>query len=478
MLHPTSLPGPWGAGDIGLGARRFVQWCESAGLRIWQMLPVNPPDGSGSPYASPSAFARSPLLLSVDDLVRDGWLTRNERPFGANRGPRIDHGHLARVKGRALQRAAERVARTVDLGPWLQRHAWARDWSRFAAIVQAHGLIPDAWPAGLRHRDPEALSAFEDAHASAIQQHTALQWLFTEQWAELRAEAASRGVALWGDLPFFVGNHACDVWAHPHLFEVDVDLHPTLLTGVPPDAFSDDGQLWGTPHYRHEAHRDEDFTWWCDRLASTIELFDVVRLDHFRGVAGVWQIPRGASAKEGAWVAGLGAPLLDAIQARLGRLPLIAEDLGIITPDVEALRDDYGLPGMSILQFAFSGTPGDHPYLPHRHRENLVVFPGTHDNNTSAGWYTGASPEVQHQVRRYFATDGTDPAGTLTRAAWASTAHTAIVAMQDLLRLDGSARMNVPGQAYGAWSWRATGDAMSLELAGAIADDLRLFGRR
>ncbi len=479
LLHITSLPGPYGIGDIGPMARRFVDWLDAAGQRIWQVLPVHPTDDHGSPYSSPSAFARHPLLLSVDDLVSDGWLTHADKPFGAGSPYRVDVRAVSRSKWRALTKAADRVGAEVDLDAWATTRPWVRSWSRYAALSAVHGGDWARWPDALRHRDADALAQADDVHQAALRRHTALQWLFAGQWARLREAADARGIALWGDLPFFVGGASCDVWAHPHLFRLDAEGRPSVVTGVPPDAFSATGQRWGQPHYAMDAHVGEGFAWWGARLEAELELFHEVRLDHFRGVAGVWEIPADGEAVDGQWVPGFGAPLLEALRARLGGLPLIAEDLGIITPDVVALRDAFDLPGMVVLQFAFEGVQGGgaHPYLPHNHRPEQVVYPGTHDNPTAWGWWEAADEVVRDHVRRYLSCDGRDPSGELARAAWRSVAADAVVPMQDLLGLGADARMNTPGLAEGNWAWRGGPEVMSVDVAGWLRMEAKLTGR-
>jgi 4-alpha-glucanotransferase len=479
LLHLSSLPGPYGIGDMGPEARRFLTWLEAAQQRIWQTLPVNPTDDTGSPYASPSAFARNPMLIAIDDLVDDGWLTHGEKPFGAGSPYRVDHAAVGHAKGKALAKAADRVRATVDLSAWSAENRWVEDWALFAALVQEHGGRWTTWPEALAHRDGTALAAARDAHADAIGRHTALQWLFAQQWAHLRSEADKRGIALWGDIPYFVGGESCDVWAHRTLFRLDGAGRPTVVTGVPPDAFSADGQCWGTPHYDLEAHKATEYAWWRARLGRTLELFHEVRLDHFRGFAGVWEIPNGAKATEGRWVDSFGADLLTSLRNHLGGLPLIAEDLGIITPDVEALRDGFGLPGMVILQFAFEGgiTDGTHAYLPHNHRPRQVVYPGTHDNATTVGWYQSADEATRDHVRRYLSTSADQPAGDFVRAAYRSVAADAVVTLQDALGYGDEARMNTPGTIVGNWAWRAGPDATNMETAGWLATEARLTGR-
>lgn len=479
LLHVTSLPGPYGIGDIGPAARQALVWLEAAGQRIWQMLPVNPTDRVGSPYAAPSSLARNPLLLSIDDLVDDGWLLHAEKPWAGGNPFQVRFAEVEAHKGRALRLAADRIVAGGMIEPFLAARPWAEDWALFATLVSQHGVHWTRWPEALRWRDRAALDHVRDHHAAEIRRHVALQAVFEQQWGRLRAEAQRRGVALWGDVPFFVGGESCDVWAHPELFRLDADGTPAVVSGVPPDAFSEDGQYWGTPLYDVPRHAADGYRWWCERIGAIAALFDEVRIDHFRGLAGVWEIPKGAKATEGRWIPSFGAPLLEALRAHLGGLPLIAEDLGIITPDVEALRDDYGLPGMVILQFAFSDAArrGVHPYLPHNHRALQVVYPGTHDNPTAVGWYESSDERVRDHFRRYLSVDGRSPAGDLLRCAYRSVARDAVVPMQDILGLGADGRMNTPGREDGNWGWRCGAEAFQLSMARHLAIEARMCGR-
>jgi 4-alpha-glucanotransferase len=356
---------------------------------------------------------------------------------------------------------------------------WLADWARYAAAAETHGSHWTSWPAPLRDRDAEALAAL-DATTQALQARAvACEWLFEQQWAALRSEASRRGVALVGDVPIFVGGHAADVWAHRGLFRLDAQGHATVETGVPPDAFSVEGQRWGTPHYEVEAHVASGYAWWTDRLAAEVARFDEVRIDHFRGLAASWEVPVDGTPVDGRWTPGLGAGLLAAARERLGGLPFLAEDLGVITPDVEALRDAFGLRGMAILQFGFSDArrAPDHTYLPHRHRPHLVVYPGTHDNAPVAAWYAASDEPTRDHFRRYTRTDGKHPASTMLRLAWRSVADTVVVSWQDVLGLGAEGRMNTPGLAEGNWAWRTTADTLSLPLAELLAEEARLSGR-
>jgi 4-alpha-glucanotransferase len=476
LLHVSSLPGPWGVGDLGPSAYAWIRWLEAAGQRVWQTLPLSPIDEHGCPYASPSAMASEPLLLSIDQLIVDGWLLRSEAvPHASPEG--VDWRQLRDVKWPALWAAAGRVAQTVDLQAWLRQRAWATEWGLFAALSDRHGIRWTSWPEALTSREDPALNSARDELSEDIARHVALQWLFEGQWTTLRRFAGARGVEIWGDLPFYVGAESCDTWQQRRLFRLASDGRPELISGVPPDAFSPTGQLWGHAVYDVEAHRETDHAWWRARAAQALELFDRVRIDHFRAVEAGWMVPAEAEdARSGRWEPGLGAPLLEALCEEASSSAWFAEDLGVITPAVEALRVDFELPGMSVLQFAFGGNT-NHSYLPHNITADRVVYTATHDNDTSAGWYESASPKVQDFARRYLLTDGRMISWDLLRAAYRSPAFAALVPMQDILGLGTEARMNIPGQTLGNWRWRLRSDQMRPDVAAALAAQARVTGR-
>ncbi len=477
LVHPTSLPGPYGIGDIGPATRELLGWMDAAELRVWQVLPLTPVDPFGSPYASASAFAWEPLLLSIDDLVEDEWLLARERPFATGRSNRVDWPAVRQHKTAALALAAGRVAAQVDLEAFAEAHPQIATYALYRALEREHQAGWAAWPAPLRNRDPEAVEQAQSRLGAAVSRSLALQWLFVQQWTRVREEAASRGIEVWGDVPFFVGYDSAEVWAEPSLWRLDDDLAPKVVSGVPPDRFSDTGQRWGHPLYAESVHKRRKHAWWLDRLARALDAYDRVRIDHFRGLHEVWEIPAEAEdATSGAWVAGPGRPLLKAMAKRFPTMPFVAENLGVITPEVEALRRDFGLPGMAILQFAFGGE-ADNPYLPHAHGRDTVVFTGTHDNDTTLGWFTSAPDGERDHLRRYLACGDRDMPWALTRAAWRSVADTAILPLQDVLGLGGDARLNLPGTTEGNWGWRAGLGAFSLSLARGVADEIRLSGR-
>lgn len=448
LLHPSSLPGPGPVGELGPYADAFVDWLAQAGLDRWQVLPLHPVGPAWSPYASPSAFAGDPRLISVEALVGEGLLEPVALPWGTER---VDHAVVEQWKLPLLRRAAARVAGTAVCREWVARERhWLDDWTLYAAIA---GSVGDGWTAF----PPEARTptpALRREWAEAIAVEEGLQFLFARQWERLRARCHDRGIRIVGDLPLFVSGDGCDVWTHRRLFRF-VDGVADPVAGVPPDYFSPSGQRWGNPTYDWPVHAEDGFRWWVARVRRELQLVDAVRIDHFRGLVANWAIAAAEQdARRGRWEPGPGIALFDALAEALGSLPLLAEDLGDITPDVIALRDELGLPGMKILQFAFGGG-ADHPFLPHTYEgSNWVCYTGTHDNDTAMGWYWSTDEQVRHRLRRYTGRDNDAMPWALLREAWASVAATAVAPMQDVLGLGADARMNVPGRAEGNWAWR------------------------
>ncbi len=453
LLHITSLPSRGPVGDLGPAAHGFLDWLVGAGCSVWQVLPLNPLGPGGSPYASASAMAAEPALLSVEALVADGLLEPVSAP-GA--GDRVDWEAVEHWKRPLLSRAARRL---VELEPealegYARRRPWVADWALFSALSAERDGDWQSWPeGGLRDRDPAALAEARRDLRPAIDEAIALQLLFDRQWAALRAAAAARGVSILGDMPLFVSGDSAETWSRRDLFRLDAGGRPSAVAGAPPDMFCEEGQLWGAPVYDWPAHRAEDFAWWRARIDRAFALFDWLRIDHFRGLSATWTVPAGAvSAAAGRWERVPG----EALFAALGDRPLLAEDLGVITPDVEALRRSVGCPGMKVLQFAFGEGP-DHPYLPHNYRgRDWVAYTGTHDTDTVRGWYASTGEGDRDRYRRYVGRDGSDVAWDFIRLAWSSVADTAIAPMQDVLDLGSEARMNVPGTAGGNWGWRVS----------------------
>ena len=486
LLHPTCLPGPLGCGDLGDAAFHFVDWLVTARQRLWQVLPLNGIGPGNSPYMSSSAFAGNVLLVDPVELHRQGWLEAADLvPDPGMREDRIDFAVVVPWRMERLARAARHFHRAATaaqreaLDAFCQAHAsWLQDYALFMALSEEHaGRDWCDWPASLARREPAALAAARQRLAERIAFWTFAQWSFFRQWAALKAYANGKGVEIVGDAPIFVAHHSADVWAHQGLFELDARGRPRVVAGVPPDYFSPTGQRWGNPLYRWEAHAQDGFAWWVRRLRGLLEMVDVVRIDHFRGFAAYWEIPAVApTAIDGRWVPGPGEALFKAVARALGPVPIIAEDLGIITPDVEALRRKAGFPGMRILQFAFASDASDR-YLPHHHEPDTVVYTGTHDNNTTAGWWAQASDHERQFARGYLATDGHDMPWTLIRAACASVADTAIHPMQDVLELPAECRMNHPGQSEGWWTWRFQWSQVQPWHAQRLAELGRLYGR-
>jgi len=456
LLHPTSLPGRFGIGDLGPGVDRFLDWAESAGQTIWQVLPLGPTGYGNAPYGSPSAFAGNPLLISPECLRDEGLLPQSaldSAPVFPD--DRVDFGAVIAWKEKILRQAFARFPRR-DLEAFTrapEQADWLSDWTRFAARRKG----------GSAGAEEAAYQAF-------------LQLLFLRQWGRVRRAANDRGISVLGDIPIYVALDSADVEAHPELFALDAQGRPTSVSGVPPDYFSETGQLWGNPLYRWDRIEEEGFAWWIARLRANLRLCDLVRIDHFRGFASYWSVPVGEkTAANGRWLPGPGRKLFDAARVALGDLPIVAEDLGLIEGDVRELLSVLGIPGMKVLQFAFYEP--DSEYLPHRHVPNSVVYTGTHDNDTARGWYAALKVEERERVRDYLGSDGSEIHWDLIRAAYASVARSAIVPLQDVLGLGSEARMNTPARPGGNWSWRAGADAFRREDAARLRRMAILSGR-
>lgn len=483
LLHPTSLPGPFGIGDIGPTAHEWIDVLAAAGQTWWQVLPLGPTGPNDSPYQSFSAFAGNINLLSPELMARDGLLSSDDLTPPGLPAEAVDYDRVILYKDALLAKAWDNYqgghAPTLR-GPFEEFQAkqeWVDDYALFMAIKGRHGGVSWLeWDEDLIRRRPEAMEEARRDLADEVGRQVFGQFLFFRQWDALRQQARSRGIKLIGDVPIFVAGDSAEVWANPHLFLLDETCKPSVVAGVPPDYFSPTGQLWGNPHYNWVAMRNERYAWWVARMKAALAQVDLIRLDHFRGFAAYWQVPAGSpTAETGEWVAGPGAALLAQLRASLNGLPLIAEDLGVITPDVEKLRDDFNLPGMKILQFAWS-DPANR-FLPHHHSPNSVVYTGTHDNDTTLGWYRTAPDHERHFMHRYLPGIEHDVVWGLIRVAWASVADYALVPLQDLLGLGTEARMNYPGRPEGNWRWRVqTGQVTSI-LVDALADLTAMYSR-
>ncbi len=486
LLHPTSLPSRFGVGDLGPSTDRVLDWMASAGLTLWQTMPVGPTGYWNSPYGCLSAFAGNSLLISPEQLVVDGLLDAGQLE-GAPRFPddHVDYGPIITWKRNLLWASWQHVlAHRRSLREELRAFAdhpeqrdWLSDWTLFAALVGRNREISwPSWPRDIVERDAAALEAARRELAPEIEFRAYRQWLFFGQWERVKREANRRGIRIVGDVPIYVAFGSADVWANRRFFTVDADGRRETVAGVPPDYFSPTGQLWGNPLYRWDVLADDGFRWWIERLRHNFRLADVVRIDHFRGFAAYWEVKAGEpTALNGRWVSAPGDALFRAIHRALGDKPIIAEDLGSIDDDVRELLRATGFPGMKVLQFAF-GEP-DSLYLPHNLVPNAVVYTGTHDNDTTRGWWETLDGESRSRVADYLGTTGADISWDLIRAAFASVADRAIVPLQDVAGLGSEARMNVPGRAEANWSWRARPAQFSEASAARIRRLVELTGR-
>ncbi len=477
ILHPTSLPSRHGIGDLGPEARRWLDALASMGQRLWQILPLGPTSYGDSPYQCLSTFAGNPLLISLDDLAEEGILSKGDLdgipgfPDG-----HVDYGPVIEVRMAALElacvnfrfRLRESAALRDAYEAFTTANAeWLDDYALFRALKDAQDGRPwTEWPRELALRDRSTLDFWANRMKDDVENVQIRQFLFHYQWSRVREFAQSRGVSIIGDIPIFVAHDSADVWSHPELFTLRDDGQPSVVAGVPPDYFAENGQRWGNPLYRWDAHRDRGYDWWIARLRHTFESFDIVRIDHFRGFAGYWEIPGDEeTAVNGHWEPGPGAGFFEAVLSELGDLPIVAEDLGIITPDVHALRDRFGFPGMRVLQFAFGTDSLVQEYLPENYPENCVAYTGTHDNDTTMGWFqsnagegsTRSQDEIERErgtILNYTKSDGSELNWDFIRLIYESRANLAVVPLQDILGLGSDSRMNLPGEAQGNWNWR------------------------
>jgi 4-alpha-glucanotransferase len=484
LLHPTSLAGRHGIGDLGAPARHFVDWLATAGLSIWQILPLCPPSKESCPYVSWAARAGNALLVSLDDLHARGLLDAAEVEPSLESGSSFDAEAVLARKGPRLRSAARRLLDHPEhplherFVSFRQRASWADEAAFFEALRFEHGGAPWwTWGEALRQREPSALNEARRALKPQIDECVAIQFFFELQWQALREYGHERGVKLFGDVPIYVDKDSVDVWSNQSLFFLDESGQPSVVSGVPPDYFSETGQLWGNPIYRWDRMAEDDFAWWRARLSRALEQTDVVRIDHFRALSAYWEVPAGApDARGGRWVRGPGRAFFEAMERHLGRVPLVAEDLGTIDDDVHRLRHEAGLPGMRVLQFAFGGPP-DNVHLPHHHTPDNVVYTGTHDNDTTLGFWASARDGERHHARRYLRLTDAAVEWEFIRAAFGSVATWAIIPMQDVLSLGGEARMNDPAKAFGNWTWKMDRDRIEPSLAYRLRDLAELFDR-
>jgi 4-alpha-glucanotransferase len=498
LLHPTSLPGRFGIGELGPEAHRFADFLAGAGQGLWQVLPLGPTGYGDSPYQCFSAFAGNPLLISLESVAEDGWLEAADLGSAPD-FPRdtVDYDAVAAFKLPLLDRAFRRFEESAGAADReafdafrAANASWLDDYGLYMAVKEAHGGAEwTEWDAAIARRRPAALARWREAHQGAVRAREFGQYLFFLQWQRLRDHCRERGVALMGDIPIFVARDSADVWSHPGLFQLEEDGRPSFVAGVPPDYFSATGQLWGNPLYDWEEMARAGYAWWIERLRAALGLVDLVRLDHFRGFEAHWEVPAGdETAVNGRWVKGPGAALFTALREALADLPIVAENLGVITPEVEALREQFGFPGMAILQFAFGRDAESAAFQPHNYPRNRVVYTGTHDNDTTVGWWTSSGQadstrsdeEVRDEHQRalaYLDAEGREIHWAFIRAALASVADTAIVPLQDVLGLGSEARMNLPGRASGNWRWRFREGALTDGIRDRLRALAELYGR-
>lgn len=489
LVHPTCFPSRYGIGDLGEAAYHFIDFLRQSKQTYWQVLPLGPTGYGDSPYQSFSAFAGNPLLISPDKLAQDGYLPAEAAP-PAPPFPRheVDYGPIIEYKNDLFRQAhahfrAQGTAAQRDAFDHFcaQNAAWLDDFALFMAVKSYHmaeeGGVWNTWPAGIARREAAAMAEWSEKLAGEVEGHKFLQFLFFQQWLALKQYANERGILVIGDIPIFVAFDSADVWANPDLFYLNEDGSPSVVAGVPPDYFSETGQRWGNPLYRWDRIAENDYAWWAARLQMTFTQADIVRIDHFRGFEGYWEIPATEpTAMIGRWVKGPGAGFFEAMARKLGQLPIIAEDLGVITPEVRAIRDRFDFPGMKILQFAFGGERNS-AFLPHTFSHNCVVYTGTHDNETIIGWYRNASEAERDHFRRYMTVSGQNIAWDMIRLAYMSVGDTAVATLQDLMELGNEARMNYPGKASGYWRWRYTPGMLTERIAYRLRELTELYGR-
>ena len=486
LMSVSSLPSPWGIGTLGAAAREFVDFLAASGQTVWQMLPIGPTGYGDSPYQVFSSFAGNPYLIDLDDLAAEGLLERGEyeaRHWGDD-PLSVDYGALFSERRAVLAAAVRRLreTRASELSAFVARESsWLEDYALFMAVKDSQGGAPwSAWPAPLRRRDREALDSARSALGEEVDFWRGVQCLFFGQWGRLRERARRAGVLIMGDIPIYVAPDSADVWAHPDEFQLDCDLRPTEVAGCPPDGFAEGGQLWGNPLYDWERMSRNGYEWWVERVAYQLRLYDILRIDHFRGFDSYYAIPFGApDARCGRWREGPGQALFERLRETCGVDRLVAEDLGYLTDSVARLREDVGLPGMRVLEFAFDSIDGSGSvYLPHSYSRDCVAYVGTHDNDTALGWLSQARPEDARLARDYLGlSEGEGEGWGMMRGIWSSVADVAIVQMQDVLSLGGEARMNTPSTVGENWKWRAPAGYATPELMGRLRRQAELCER-
>jgi 4-alpha-glucanotransferase len=484
LLHPTSLPGKFGIGSLGKNALNFIDFLQRAGQKIWQVLPMGHTGYGDSPYQCFSIFAGNPILIDLEELVKNGLLNDNDLEtsiqFPENK---VDYGNVINYKKDVLKKAYINFRKTGNeaeaFHQFINKNShWLDDYSLFIAIKDSvEGKPWWDWKEEMKLKEEKTVSAFRKEHEVEIDFHKFVQYLFNKQWFAIKKYANEKGISIVGDIPLYVAHDSADVWSNHKVFQFNENRNPLKVAGVPPDYFSRTGQLWGNPLYDWDYMKKNGFKWWIERIKATTELYDIVRIDHFRGFEAYWAVPYGDdTAINGKWVTAPGEELFEKVKQELGVLPIIAEDLGIITPAVEKLREDFEFPGMKILQFAFHSDEGS-GYLPHNYTQNFIVYTGTHDNDTLKGWFDSLEPDIKKKVLDYADANEANIIKKMIRLAWSSTAKMAVIPMQDLLGLGSEARMNVPGTPGGNWQWRYSKEMLKDEHAEMLRHLTKIYNR-
>ncbi len=486
LVHPTSFPSKYGIGDLGSGAYSFIDFAEASGCKIWQVLPIGPTGYGDSPYQSFSSYAGQPLIISPEKLIEDGLINKNEIDIKNWNPNKIDYGAVIPYKFAILDKAYENFKTSNDskliksYNTFCDKHkAWLDDYALFMASKDHHGgVVWNEWDEEIAFPDKKSKKKWANKLLTQVNYYKFIQFLFFKQWMDLKSYANSKGIKIVGDTPIFVAYDSSDVWTEKDLFYLDEKGYPEVVAGVPPDYFSATGQLWGNPLYKWENHKKDSYTWWTNKIKHSLELVDILRIDHFRGFDAYWTIKYGSkTAIDGVWNDGPASDLFEKIEKKLGTgLPIIAEDLGVITKSVEELRDKFNFPGMRILQFAFEGLD-ENPHLPHHFVKNSICYTGTHDNDTTLGWYFKLNEQGKDKLRRYLNVDGSDIVWDFIRMAIASNSDTAIIPIQDLFALGSEGRMNTPGVASDNWQFRFTYDMLNNDIKERLLYLNKLFGR-
>ncbi|HOD39238.1 MAG TPA: 4-alpha-glucanotransferase [Candidatus Wallbacteria bacterium] len=489
LMHPTSVPGPYGIGDLGGNIYKFIDFLHKSGAKLWQIMPLGPTGYGDSPYACFSAIAGNPLLISPDLLLKEGLLEKSDlKSVPDFNGDCVDFGPVIIYKYSLYKKAFANFSKLPAASAIVKDYekfkncpdskVWLDDFALFMALKEKHGgAVWSDWPKPLACREKAAIAKARQELAESFEFHRFLQYLFTKQWLAVKKYANDRNISVIGDIPIFVAYDSSDVWSNPSVFHLDADGKPTVVAGVPPDYFSETGQLWGNPLYRWDELEKRGFDWWILRVKEVLRTVDIIRIDHFRGFEGCWEVPAGSkTAVNGKWVKTRGREMFETLKRSMGELPIIAEDLGVITPPVEKLRDDFNFPGMKILQFAFSADTNN-AYLPHNFTKNCVVYTGTHDNETTAGWFKGLPDQIKKNALEYSAGRAAGIHDDFIRLAVASVAVYAIVPLQDILGLDNRARMNTPGKASGNWGYRYRPQDLKASHAKRLNRLCKIYGR-